>query len=92
MSDIVGRKAVLFFAIATFLVGSALCGAAQNFVWLAVCECLDGNESTKLDTYVFSGRGVQGLGGGGILQVVQIIIADISTSFWNSEDEILRGL
>ncbi|CAE6445742.1 putative transporter C3H1,06c [Rhizoctonia solani AG-1 IB] len=61
LSDLVGRKPVLFAAIAVFLVGSALCGAAQNFAWLAIC------------------RGVQGIGGGGIIQMVMITIGDIVT-------------
>lgn len=37
LADVIGRKPVLFFAIATFLFGSAMCGAAQNFLWLALC-------------------------------------------------------
>ncbi|KAB5590111.1 MFS transporter [Ceratobasidium theobromae] len=61
LSDLIGRKPILFAAIGTFLIGSALCGAAQSFVWLAVC------------------RGVQGIGGGGIMQMVMIIIGDIVT-------------
>ncbi|EJD03251.1 MFS general substrate transporter [Fomitiporia mediterranea MF3/22] len=61
LSDIIGRKPILFFSIGTFLVGSALCGAAQNFIWLALC------------------RGVQGIGGGGIMQMAMIIISDITT-------------
>ena len=40
-------------------IGSALCGAAQNMIWLVVC------------------RAVQGIGGGGIIQMVQITISDI---------------
>ncbi|KAH9958274.1 MFS amino acid permease [Russula dissimulans] len=59
LSDLVGRKPVLYFAILTFLLGSALCGAAQNLTWLIIC------------------RAVQGIGGGGLIQLVQIIIADI---------------
>ncbi|KAL5528489.1 hypothetical protein ACEPAF_7625 [Sanghuangporus sanghuang] len=61
LSDIIGRKPVLFFSIGMFLFGSAMCGAAQNFIWLALC------------------RGVQGIGGGGIMQMVMIIISDITT-------------
>lgn len=60
LSDVVGRKPILFASIGIFLFGSAMCGAAQNFIWLAVC------------------RGVQGIGGGGIMQSVIIIISDIS--------------
>lgn len=37
-----------------------MCGAAQNFAWLAIC------------------RGVQGIGGGGIIQLTQFTISDIS--------------
>ncbi|KAI0699708.1 MFS general substrate transporter [Cytidiella melzeri] len=58
-SDIVGRKPILYASIVIFLIGSALCGAAQNMVWLVVC------------------RAVQGIGGGGIIQMVQITISDI---------------
>ncbi|THH27245.1 hypothetical protein EUX98_g6938 [Antrodiella citrinella] len=59
LSDIVGRKPVLYTSIVIFLIGSALCGAAQNMVWLVVC------------------RAVQGIGGGGIIQMVQITVSDI---------------
>ncbi|KAJ7685325.1 major facilitator superfamily domain-containing protein [Mycena polygramma] len=54
-----GRKPLLYSSIVIFLIGSALCGAAQNMVWLVVC------------------RAVQGIGGGGILQLVNITISDI---------------
>ncbi|EPT06037.1 hypothetical protein FOMPIDRAFT_1021147 [Fomitopsis schrenkii] len=59
LSDMLGRKPVLFGSILIFLIGSALCGAAQNMTWLVVC------------------RAVQGIGGGGIMQLVQITISDI---------------
>ncbi|KAI0647025.1 MFS amino acid permease [Trametes meyenii] len=59
ISDIIGRKLVLYTSIVIFLFGSALCGAAQNMIWLVVC------------------RAVQGIGGGGIIQMVQITISDI---------------
>ncbi|RPD63524.1 MFS amino acid permease [Lentinus tigrinus ALCF2SS1-6] len=59
LSDMVGRKPVLYASILLFLTGSALCGAAQNMVWLIVS------------------RAVQGIGGGGIIQLVQITMADI---------------
>ncbi|KAG0140923.1 hypothetical protein CROQUDRAFT_52526 [Cronartium quercuum f. sp. fusiforme G11] len=61
LSDVVGRKPVLLGSIGVFLLGSILCGAAQNLTWLICC------------------RALQGLGGGGILQLVQIVIADITT-------------
>ncbi|OBZ75452.1 putative transporter C3H1.06c [Grifola frondosa] len=34
LSDIVGRKPVLYSSIFIFLLGSALCGAAQSMIWL----------------------------------------------------------
>lgn len=60
LSDIIGRKPILFSSIFFFLLGSALCGAAQTFIWLALC------------------RGLQGIGGGGIMQMVLITMSDIS--------------
>ncbi|KAI0788876.1 MFS general substrate transporter [Abortiporus biennis] len=59
ISDLVGRKAVLYPAILLFLIGSALCGAAQNMTWLIIA------------------RAIQGMGGGGIVQMVNIVIGDI---------------
>ncbi|KZP12598.1 MFS general substrate transporter [Athelia psychrophila] len=59
LSDILGRKPILFASIGIFLIGSALCGAAQNMTWLIVC------------------RAIQGIGGGGLMQLVQITISDI---------------
>ncbi|KIJ68901.1 hypothetical protein HYDPIDRAFT_79646 [Hydnomerulius pinastri MD-312] len=59
LSNMFGRKPILYASIVIFLVGSALCGAAQNMIWLIVC------------------RAVQGIGGGGIIQLVIITISDI---------------
>ncbi|KAF9052922.1 MFS general substrate transporter [Panaeolus papilionaceus] len=59
LSDLIGRKPILYSSISIFLVGSALCGAAQSITWLIIS------------------RAVQGLGGGGILQLVNITISDI---------------
>ena len=59
LSNIIGRKPVLYSCIVIFLIGSALCGAAQNMTWLIIC------------------RSIQGIGGGGIIQLVQITISDI---------------
>ncbi|KAF8531468.1 major facilitator superfamily domain-containing protein [Gautieria morchelliformis] len=59
LADVMGRKFVFYPAMCLFLLGSALCGAAQTMNWLIVS------------------RAIQGAGGGGIFQMVQIIIADI---------------
>ncbi|KAI9057632.1 MFS general substrate transporter [Trametes sanguinea] len=40
--DILGQKPVLVVSWMLFLLGSALCGAAQHFVWLAVCRGVQG--------------------------------------------------
>ncbi|KAJ7211917.1 major facilitator superfamily domain-containing protein [Mycena haematopus] len=61
LSDIFGRKRVLYPSILIFLVGSALCGAAKSMTWLILA------------------RALQGIGGGGIQQMVQIVIGDIVT-------------
>ncbi|KIJ16695.1 hypothetical protein PAXINDRAFT_168194, partial [Paxillus involutus ATCC 200175] len=59
LSNMFGRKPILYSSIIIFLVGSALCGAAQSMNWLVIC------------------RAVQGIGGGGIIQLVVITISDI---------------
>lgn len=61
VSDIVGRKPVLWIAIFLFLFGSAMCGAAQNMTWLCIC------------------RGLQGIGGGGIVSIANILVGDLVT-------------
>lgn len=42
VSDIVGRKPMLWVAMGLFLFGSAMCGAAQSPVWLCVCRGVQG--------------------------------------------------
>ncbi|KAI0667901.1 Mfs1.2 [Trametes maxima] len=59
VAEIFGRRIAMFFSLATFILGSALCGAAQSMNWL------------------IAARAVQGLGGGGILSVVSIVMADL---------------
>ncbi|KAF8838015.1 MFS general substrate transporter [Paxillus ammoniavirescens] len=59
LSNMFGRKPILYSSIIIFLIGSALCGAAQSMNWLIVC------------------RAVQGIGGGGIIQLTIITISDI---------------
>lgn len=59
LSDLIGRKPILYSSIVIFLIGSALCGAAHSMTWLIIS------------------RAVQGIGGGGIIQLVNITISDI---------------
>ncbi|KAF9568550.1 MFS general substrate transporter [Agrocybe pediades] len=42
VSDLVGRKNVLYVSIAIFALGSALCGAAQSINWLICARALAG--------------------------------------------------
>ena len=42
VSDLLGRRAVFQFAIVTFLIGSALSGAAQNMLWLVLARGIQG--------------------------------------------------
>ena len=59
VGDLYGRKRTLQGALVLFLVGSALCGAAQTMAELIAC------------------RGIQGLGGGGLLVLSQAAIGDV---------------
>lgn len=58
--DLFGRKIVLQVAIGLFLVGSALCGLAQNMTQLVLM------------------RGLQGLGGGGLMVISMAAVAHAS--------------
>src|SRR5258706_4676099 len=59
LGDLLGRKRVFQVAIAFFLIGSALCGLAQNMGELIVF------------------RGLQGIGGGGLIVLAQAIVGDV---------------
>ncbi|KAJ7711441.1 major facilitator superfamily domain-containing protein [Mycena metata] len=59
LSDVVGRKPILYPCIALFLLGSGLCGAATSMTFLIGC------------------RALQGIGGGGIIVMVQVVLSDI---------------
>ncbi|KAI9574223.1 MFS general substrate transporter [Boletus coccyginus] len=59
LSNMFGRKPILYSSIIFFLFGSAMCGAAQSMIWL------------------IASRAIQGIGGGGIIQLVVITISDI---------------
>ena len=41
-ASIFGRKSTLFACYLVFAIGSALCGAAQNFTWLSVSRAVQG--------------------------------------------------
>ncbi|KAG9011024.1 hypothetical protein FRB94_008997 [Tulasnella sp. JGI-2019a] len=42
VADISGRKPVLYFSILLFLLGSVLCGVAQNMMWLVISRGVSG--------------------------------------------------
>ncbi|KAI8137956.1 major facilitator superfamily domain-containing protein [Fennellomyces sp. T-0311] len=52
-SDIFGRKYILMFGIAVFLVGSVLCGAAQSMIMLIVCRAIQGIGAAGIFSMVF---------------------------------------
>ncbi|KAI4207811.1 MAG: hypothetical protein LQ348_000448 [Seirophora lacunosa] len=58
-ADLWGRRWLMISSVLVFLLGSAICGAAQNTAMLIV------------------GRGIQGVGGGGINMLVDVIICDM---------------
>ncbi|MEV6549525.1 MFS transporter [Streptomyces sp. NPDC051597] len=59
LCDTIGAKKVFVGAIATFLLGSALCGAAQSMGQL------------------IAARAVQGVGGGGLMSVTMVVLAQL---------------
>ena len=61
LSDIFGRKIILYECILFFVVGSAVVGSAKNAAALIL------------------GRTVQGLGGGGMEALCEVILTDITT-------------
>ncbi|KAJ7624052.1 major facilitator superfamily domain-containing protein [Mycena polygramma] len=63
LADVFGRKWIMLVSIASFVVGSALAGAAQNmFTNIDICGFADTH---------------QGIGGGGIFTLADIITADL---------------
>ncbi|KAJ3556865.1 hypothetical protein NM688_g1790 [Phlebia brevispora] len=42
LSDLIGRKTVLYGSMVLFVVGSLLCGAAQSMIWLILARALAG--------------------------------------------------
>ena len=59
LGDQFGRKQLFLWCIAIFLLGSALCGAAQDMLQLVLA------------------RGLQGVGGGGLMVLASAIIGDV---------------
>jgi EmrB/QacA subfamily drug resistance transporter len=59
LGDLYGRKRLLQLAIVLFLVGSVLCGIAQDM------------------TELIAFRGLQGLGGGGLMVTTMAVVGDI---------------
>ncbi|MFE9404363.1 MFS transporter [Streptomyces sp. NPDC006530] len=61
LCDSLGAKKVFVGAVVTFLLGSALCGAAQSM------------------TELIAARALQGLGGGGLMSVTMVVLAQLRT-------------
>jgi EmrB/QacA subfamily drug resistance transporter len=62
LCDTLGAKKVFVGAVAAFLLGSALCGAAQSM------------------TELIAARALQGLGGGGLMSVTMVVLAQLGTA------------
>ncbi|WP_424891554.1 MFS transporter [Streptomyces sp. XH2] len=62
LCDTLGARKVFLSAVAAFLVGSALCGAAQSMEQLIAF------------------RAIQGLGGGGLMSVTMVVIAQLKAA------------
>ncbi|MBW6455414.1 MAG: MFS transporter [Trueperaceae bacterium] len=69
LADMFSRKRIVLFAIATFLLGSALSGVAGEFGTLPLL----GDGMSQLIVF----RAVQGLGGAGLFSLAFIVIADL---------------
>ena len=54
LSDIYGRKVMFYFNVTVFLMGSVLCGAAQNMPWLIAARALQGIGGGGLLTAAFT--------------------------------------
>ena len=54
LSDIYGRRTMFYFNVVTFLVGSALCGAAQSMGWLIAARAFQGIGGGGLLTAAFT--------------------------------------
>ncbi|KAI0322301.1 major facilitator superfamily domain-containing protein [Amylostereum chailletii] len=70
ISDLVGRKSVLFTSIVIFAIGSLLCGAAQASLHFYACR-------RPNITWLIVARGISGVGGGGIVSCVWVITSEI---------------
>ncbi len=69
LADLYPRKHIVLFAIATFLIGSFLCGLAGEFGTLPLL----GDGMNQLIAF----RALQGLGGAGLFSLAFIVIADL---------------
>jgi MFS family permease len=68
VSDIIGRKPLLYFAIFIFTVSSALCGAAKNMQWyVSRSRIWDRAIGTDAEIRLIISRAFQGIGGGSII-------------------------
>ncbi|KAJ2998456.1 hypothetical protein NUW54_g7027 [Trametes sanguinea] len=62
LADTIGRRPIMMICVAFFFIGSALAGSAQSMNWLIAAR---GKSS------------VQGVGGGGIINLASIILSDL---------------
>ena len=68
----------MLLSLGLFALGSALCGSAQNIPWLIAARSQYSNIRSEILplTYCIV-LAIQGMGGGGILSITNIIISDL---------------
>lgn len=81
LAQIFGRKAVILSALAFFAAGSAVCGAAQSMNMLIAGRSMYQSYTLRcyfaLPPLTALCPAIQGVGGGGILSLTEIIVADL---------------
>lgn len=71
---------MMLLALLVFALGSALCGAAQSMKWLIAARGKSAPfvpEVQMLTVYSPLSTVVQGLGGGGLISIPNIIVSDL---------------
>lgn len=74
-ADIFGRRPVMLGSIGLFALGSALAGAAQNMTMLIAARSEWSLTLPEYEMTIYAA--IQGIGGGGITNLCEIIVSDL---------------
>lgn len=77
LGNIFGRRAVILAAIAVFATGSAVAGAAQSMNMLITARSESTSPQAVLACGLINVVAIQGAGGGSIISMTEIIVADL---------------